>query len=216
MNYLRFFLLLLSLDLYSDNLTIQLDAFIFQNFDANKSFEEKFISIDTDQIIIVKNFDNTFVNQIPNLSSQLNHNDYKTLLNTQFTIDFGDEEDSFYYLIDNPKINIFIKLYKDKNLYIQTIGLIDYKINNKETNFSDVGFLSDTAQTLSSNPEITRVDINAFDSNLIKNKDTFSSLPLQLSSKFIINEKRQVNTDEVYNFDHPYFGIRIFLSKSLN
>ena len=216
MNYLRFFLLLLSLDLYSDNLTIQLEAFIFQDFDANKSFEDKFIDINTDQIIIVKSFDKLLVNQIPILSSQLDHNDYETLLIRQFTIDFENEEDSFYYLIDNPKINIFIKLYKDKNLYIHTIGLIDYKINNKETNYSDVGSLSDTAQTLSSNPEITRLDINAFDSNLIKNKESYLILPLQLSSKFIINEKRQVNTDEVYFFDHPYFGIRIFLSKSVN
>ena len=216
MNYLRFFLLLLSLDLSSDNLTIQLEAFILQNFDANKSFEDKFIDIDTDQIIIVKDFDKLLVNQIPILSNQLDNNDYETLLIRQFTIDFGNEEDSFYYLIDNPKINIFIKLYKDKNLYIHTIGLIDYKINNKETNYSDVGSLSDTAQTLSSNPEITRLDINALDSNLIKNKDSISILPLQLSSKFIINEKRQVKTDEVYYFDHPYFGIRIFLSKSVN
>ena len=216
MNYLRFFLLLLSSDLYSDNLTIQLEAFIFQNFDANKSFEDKFIDINTDQIIIVESFDKLLVNQIPILSSQLDHNDYETLLIRQFTIDFENEEDSFYYLIDNPKINIFIKLYKDKNLYIHTIGLIDYKINNKETNYSDVGSLSDTAQTLSSNPEITRLDINAFDSNLIKNKESYLNLPLQLSSKFIINEKRQVNTDEVYYFDHPYFGIRIFLSKSVN
>ena len=216
MNYLRFFLLLLPLDLYSDNLTIQLEAFIFQNFDANKSFEDKFIDINTDQIIIVKSFDKLLVNQIPILSSQLDHNDYETLFIRQFTIDFENEEDSFYYLIDNPKINIFIKLYKDKNLYIHTIGLIDYKINNKETNYSDVGSLSDTAQTLSSNPEITRLDINAFDSNLIKNKESYLNLPLQLSSKFIINEKRQVNTDEVYYFDHPYFGIRIFLSKSIN
>ena len=216
MNYLRFFLLLLSSDLYSDNLTIQLEAFIFQNFDANKSFEDKFIDINTDQIIIVESFDKLLVNQIPILSSQLDHNDYETLLIRQFTIDFENEEDSFYYLIDNPKINIFIKLYKDKNLYIHTIGLIDYKINNKETNYSDVGSLSDTAQTLSSNPEITRLDINAFDSNLIKNKESYLILPLQLSSKFIINEKRQVNTDEVYYFDHPYFGIRIFLSKSIN
>ena len=216
MNYLRFFLLLLPLDLYSDNLTIQLEAFIFQNFDANKSFEDKFIDINTDQIIIVKSFDKLLVNQIPILSSQLDHNDYETLLIRQFTIDFENEEDSFYYLIDNPKINIFLKLYKDKNLYIHTIGLIDYKINNKETNYSDVGSLSDTAQTLSSNPEITRLDINAFDSNLIKNKESYLILPLQLSSKFIINEKRQVNTDEVYYFDHPYFGIRIFLSKSVN
>ena len=107
-------------------------------------------------------------------------------------------------------------MYKDKDLYIHTIGLIDYKINNKETDHSDVGALSDTAQTLSSNPEITRLDIHAFDSNLIKNKDSFSSLPLQLSSKFIIDEKRQVNTGEVYYFDHPYFGIRIFLGKSVN
>ena len=202
--------------LYSDNLTIQLEAFILQNFDVNKSFEDKFIDIDTDQIIIVKNFDKLFVNQIPILSSQLDRNDYETLLIRQFTIDFGNEEDSFYYLIDNPKINIFIKLYKDKNLYVHTIGLIDYKINNKETNYSDIGSLSDTAQTLSSNPEITRLDINAFDGNLIKNKESFSNLPLQLSSKFIINEKRQVNTDEAYYFDHPYFGIRIFLSKSVN
>ena len=216
MNYLRFFLLLLSSDLYSDNLTIQLEAFIFQNFDANKSFEDKFIDINTDQIIIVESFDKLLVNQIPILSSQLDHNDYETLFIRQFTIDFENEEDSFYYLIDNPKINIFLKLYKDKNLYIHTIGLIDYKINNKETNYSDVGSLSDTAQTLSSNPEITRLDINAFDSNLIKNKESYLNLPLQLSSKFIINEKRQVNTDEVYYFDHPYFGIRIFLSKSIN
>ena len=107
-------------------------------------------------------------------------------------------------------------MYRDKNLYVHTIGFIDYKINNKETNYSDVGSLSDTAQTLSSNPEITRLDINAFDGNLIKNKESFSNLPLQLSSKFIINEKRQVNTDEVYYFDHLYFGIRIFLSKSVN
>ena len=204
------------MDLYSDNLTIQLEAFIFQNFDANKSFEDKFIDIDTDQIIIVKNFDKLFVNQIPILSNQLDHNDYETLLIRQFTIDFGNEEDSFYYLIDNPKINIFIKLYKDKNLYVHIIGLIDYKINNKETYYSDVGSLSDTAQTLSSNPEITRLDINAFDSNLIKNKESFPNLPLQLSSKFIIDEKREVNTDEVYYFDHPYFGIRIFLNKSVN
>ena len=216
MNYLKFFLLILSLNLYSDNLTIQLEAFILQNFDVNKSFEDKFIDIDTDQIMIVKNFDKLFVNQIPILSSQLDRNDYETLLIRQFTIDFGNEEDSFYYLIDNPKINIFIKLYKDENLYVHTIGLIDYKINNKETNYSDIGSLSDTAQTLSSNPEITRLDINAFDGNLIKNKESFSNLPLQLSSKFIINEKRQVNTDEVYYFDHPYFGIRIFLSKSVN
>ena len=204
------------MNLYSDNLTIQLEAFILQNFDVNKSFEDKFIDIDTDQIMIVKNFDKLFVNQIPILSSQLDRNDYETLLIRQFTIDFGNEEDSFYYLIDNPKINIFIKLYKDENLYVHTIGLIDYKINNKETNYSDIGSLSDTAQTLSSNPEITRLDINAFDGNLIKNKESFLNLPLQLSSKFIINEKRQVNTDEVYYFDHPYFGIRIFLSKSVN
>ena len=131
MNYLKLFFLILSLNLYSDNLTIQLEAFIFENFDANKSFEDQFIDIDTDQIIIVKNFDKSFVNQIPILSSQLNRNDYETLLIRQFTIDFGNEEDSFYYLIDNPKINIFIKLYKDKNLNIHTIGLIDYKINNK-------------------------------------------------------------------------------------
>ena len=216
MNYLRFFLLLLSLDLYSDNLTIQLEAFIFQNFDANKSFENKFIDIDTGQIKIVKNFDKLFVNQTPILSSQSDQNDYETLLIRQFAIDYGNEEDSFYYLIDSPKINIFIKLYKDKDLYIHTIGLIDYKINNKETDYSDVGSLSDTAQTLSSNPEITRLDIRAFDSNLIKNKDSFSSLPLQLSSKFIIDERRQVNTGEVYYFDHPYFGIRIFLSKNVN
>ena len=216
MNYLKFFLLILSLNLYSDNLTIQLEAFILQNFDVNKSFEDKFIDIDTDQIMIVKNFDKLFVNQIPILSSQLDRNDYETLLIRQFTIDFGNEEDSFYYLIDNPKINIFIKLYKDKNLYVHIIGLIDYKINNKETYYSDVGSLSDTAQTLSSNPEITRLDINAFDSNLIKNKESFPNLPLQLLSKFIIDEKREVNTDEVYYFDHPYFGIRIFLNKSVN
>ncbi|MEC8218674.1 MAG: hypothetical protein VXZ97_05865 [Pseudomonadota bacterium] len=204
------------MNLYSDNLTIQLEAFILQNFDVNKSFEDKFIDIDTDQIMIVKNFDKLFVNQIPILSSQLDRNDYETLLIRQFTIDFGNEEDSFYYLIDNPKINIFIKLYKDENLYVHTIGLIDYKINNKETDYSDVGSLSDTAQTLSSNPEITRLDINAFDGNLIKNKESFLNLPLQLSSKFIIDERRQVNTGEVYYFDHPYFGIRIFLSKSVN
>ena len=69
-------------------------------------------------------------------------------------------------------------MYKDKNLYVHTIGLIDYKINNKETNYSDIGSLSDTAQTLSSNPEITRLDINAFDGNLIKNKESFLNLPL--------------------------------------
>ena len=57
MNYLKLFFLILSLNLYSDNLTIQLEAFIFENFDANKSFEDQFIDIDTDQIIIVKNFD---------------------------------------------------------------------------------------------------------------------------------------------------------------
>ena len=216
MNYLRFFLLLLSLDLYSDNLTIQLEAFIFQNFDANKSFENKFIDIDTGQIKIVKNFDKLFVNQTPILSSQSDQNDYETLLIRQFAIDYGNEEDSFYYVIDSPKINIFIKLYKDKDLYIHTIGLIDYKINNKETDYSDGGSLSDTAQTLSSNPEITRLDINAFDGNLIKNKESFLNLPLQLSSKFIINEKRQVNTDELYYFDHPYFRIRISFSKSVN
>ena len=216
MNYLKFFLILLSLNLYSDNLTIQIDAFTFQNFDTNKSFEYKYVDIDTDQIIIVQNFDKTFVNQIPILSSQLGHDDYETLLNTQFTIEFSDEEDSFYYLIDDPKINIFIKLYKDKNLYIHSIGLIDYKINNTESNFSDIGSLSNTAQTLSSNPEITRLDISAFDGKFMNNKETLSSLQLKLSSKFIIDEKRQIKTDEVFYFDHPYFGIRVFLSKTAN
>ena len=80
MNYLKFFLSILSLNLYSDNLTIQLEAFILQNFDVNKSFEDKFIDIDTDQIMIVKNFDKLFVNQIPILSSQLDRNDYELSL----------------------------------------------------------------------------------------------------------------------------------------
>ena len=107
-------------------------------------------------------------------------------------------------------------MYKDKNLYIHLIGLIDYKINNTESNFSDIGSLSNTAQTLSSNPEITRLDISAFDGKFMKNKETLSSLQLKLSSKFIIDEKRQIKTDEVFYFDHPYFGIRVFLSKTTN
>ena len=212
---------------------------VIRNLD--ESFNSKNESLDSIGEIIYKEKEGETLTQEPsaNPNPQLWFNENKSLTKLE-TFKRRIERRSDYELIDSGswvqgvfdsnsskfvnvisnELNLYIKTYKERYLHLDVLGMLDSQIIELSENANGIkeikrkGYTALLNQTDVKDVNIS-IDINTLFEGDIK---TIEQYPLdeiisKSSATLIIDEDRRVFNEQVHYFDHPQFGIMIYLKK---
>ena len=132
---------------------------------------------------------------------------------------FDSNSSKFVNVISN-ELNLYIKTYKERYLHLDVLGMLDSQIIELSENANGIkeikrkGYTALLNQTDVKDVNIS-IDINTLFEGDIK---TIEQYPLdeiisKSSATLIIDEDRRVFNEQVHYFDHPQFGIMIYLKK---
>ena len=132
---------------------------------------------------------------------------------------FDSNSSKFVNVISN-ELNLYIKTYKERYLHLDVLGMLDSQTIELSENVNGIkeikrkGYTALLNQTDVKDVNIS-IDINTLFKGDIK---TIEQYPLdeiisKSSATLIIDEDRRVFNEQVHYFDHPQFGIMIYLKK---
>ena len=212
---------------------------VIRNLD--ESFNSKNESLDSiGEIIYEEKEEETLTQEpLPNPNPQLWFNENKSLTKLE-TFKRRIERRSDYELIDSGswvqgvfdsnsskfvnvianELNLYIKTYKERYLHLDVLGMLDSQTIELSENVNGIkeikrkGYTALLNQTDVKDVNIS-IDINTLFEGDIK---TIEQYPLdeiisKSSATLIIDEDRRVFNEQVHYFDHPQFGIMIYLKK---
>lgn len=132
---------------------------------------------------------------------------------------FDSNSSKFVNVISN-ELNLYIKTYKERYLHLDVLGMLDSQTIELSENANGIKEIKRKAYTALLN-ETDVKDVNiSFDIDTLFEGDikTIEQYPLdeiisKSSATLIIDEDRRVFNEQVHYFDHPQFGIMIYLKK---
>ena len=132
---------------------------------------------------------------------------------------FDSNSSKFVNVISN-ELNLYIKTYKERYLHLDVLGMLDSQTIELSENANGIKEIKRKAYTALLNETDVKdvnisIDINTLFEGDIK---TIEQYPLdeiisKSSATLIIDEDRRVFNEQVHYFDHPKFGIMIYLKK---
>ena len=132
---------------------------------------------------------------------------------------FDSNSSKFVNVISN-ELNLYIKTYKERYLHLDVLGMLDSQIIELSENANGIKEIKRKGYTALLNKTDVKdvnisIDINTLFEGDIK---TIEQYPLdeiisKSSATLIIDEDRRVFNEQVHYFDHPQFGIMIYLKK---
>ena len=132
---------------------------------------------------------------------------------------FDSNSSKFVNVISN-ELNLYIKTYKERYLHLDVLGMLDSQTIELSENANGIKEIKRKAYTALLNETDVKdvnisIDINTLFEGDIK---TIEQYPLdeiisKSSATLIIDEDRRVFNEQVHYFDHPQFGIMIYLKK---
>lgn len=132
---------------------------------------------------------------------------------------FDSKSSKFVNVIAN-ELNLYIKTYKERYLHLDVLGMLDSQTIELSENGNGIKEIKRKAYTALLNETDVKdvnisIDINTLFEGDIK---TIEQYPLdeiisKSSATLIIDEDRRVFNEQVHYFDHPQFGIMIYLKK---
>ena len=212
---------------------------VIRNLD--KSFNSKNESLDSIGEIIYEEKEGETLSQEPsaNPNPQLWFNENKSLTKLE-TFKRRIERRSDYELIDSGswvqgvfdsnsskfvnvisnELNLYIKTYKERYLHLDVLGMLDSQTIELSENANGIKEIKRKAYTaLLNETDVKDVNISIDIDTLFEGDiKTIEQYPLdeiisKSSATLIIDEDRRVFNEQVHYFDHPQFGIMIYLKK---
>jgi hypothetical protein len=132
---------------------------------------------------------------------------------------FDSNSSKFVNVISN-ELNLYIKAYKERYLHLDVLGMLDSQTIELSENVNGIKEIKRKGYTALLNETDVKdvnisIDINTLFEGDIK---TIEQYPLdeiisKSSATLIIDEDRRVFNEQVHYFDHPQFGIMIYLKK---
>ena len=212
---------------------------VIRNLD--ESFNSKNESLDSIGEIIYEEKEGETLTQepLPNPNPQLWFNENKSLTKLE-TFKRRIERRSDYELIDSGswvqgvfdsnsskfvnvisnELNLYIKTYKERYLHLDVLGMLDSQTIELSENANGIKEIKRKAYTaLLNETDVKDVNISIDIDTLFEGDiKTIEQYPLdeiisKSSATLIIDEDRRVFNEQVHYFDHPQFGIMIYLKK---
>jgi len=132
---------------------------------------------------------------------------------------FDSNSSKFVNVISN-ELNLYIKTYKERYLHLDVLGMLDSQTIELSENANGIKEIKRKAYTaLLNETDVKDVNIRIDIDSLFKGDiKTIEQYPLdeiisKSSATLIIDEDRRVFNEQVHYFDHPQFGIMIYLKK---
>ena len=132
---------------------------------------------------------------------------------------FDSNSSKFVNVISN-ELNLYIKTYKERYLHLDVLGMLDSQTIELSENANGIKKIKRKAYTaLLNETDVKDVKISIDIDSLFKGDiKTIEQYPLdeiisKSSATLIIDEDRRVFNEQVHYFDHPQFGIMIYLKK---
>ena len=132
---------------------------------------------------------------------------------------FDSNSSKFVNVISN-ELNLYIKTYKERYLHLDVLGMLDSQTIELSENANGIKEMKRKAYTaLLIETDVKDVNISIDIDNLFEGDiKTIEQSPLdevisKSSATLIIDEDRRVFNEQVHYFDHPQFGIMIYLKK---
>ena len=132
---------------------------------------------------------------------------------------FDSNSSKFVNVISN-ELNLYIKTYKERYLHLDVLGMLDSQTIELSENVNGIKEIKRKGYTaLLNETDVKDVNISIdIDTLLEGDIKTIEQYPLdeiisKSSATLIIDEDRRVFNDQVHYFDHPQFGIMIYLKK---
>jgi len=132
---------------------------------------------------------------------------------------FDSNSSKFVNIISN-ELNLYIKTYKERYLHLDVLGMLDSQTIELSENANGIKEIKRKAYTaLLNETDVKDVNISIdIDTLLEGDIKTIEQYPLdeiisKSSATLIIDEDRRVFNEQVHYFDHPQFGIMIYLKK---
>ena len=132
---------------------------------------------------------------------------------------FDSNSSKFVNVIAN-ELNLYIKIYKERYLHLDVLGMLDSQTIELSENANGIKEIKRKAYTaLLNETDVKDVNISIDIDTLFKSDiKTIEQYPLdeiisKSSATLIIDEDRRVFNEQVHYFDHPQFGIMIYLKK---
>ena len=212
---------------------------VIRNLD--ESFNSKYESLDSIGEIIYEEKEGETLTQEPlvNPNPQLWFNENKSLTKLE-TFKRRIERRSDYELIDSGswvqgvfdsnsskfvnvisnELNLYIKTYKERYLHLDVLGMLDSQIIELSENANGIKEIKRKAYTALLNETDVKdvnisIDIDTLFEGDIKKIEQYplDEIISKSSATLIIDEDRRVFNEQVHYFDHPQFGIMIYLKK---
>ena len=132
---------------------------------------------------------------------------------------FDSSSSKFVNVISN-ELNLYIKTYKERYLHLDVLGMLDSQTIELSENVNGIKEIKRKGYTaLLNETDVKDVNISIDIDTLFEGDiKTIEQYPLdeiisKSSATLIIDEDRRVFNDQVHYFDHPQFGIMIYLKK---
>ena len=132
---------------------------------------------------------------------------------------FDSNSSKFVNVIAN-ELNLYIKTYKERYLHLDVLGMLDSQIIELSENANGIKEIKRKGYTaLLNETDVKDVNIGIDIDTLFKGDiKAIEQYPLdeiisKSSATLIIDEDRRVFNEQVHYFDHPQFGIMIYLKK---
>jgi len=212
---------------------------VIRNLD--ESFNSKNESLDSIGEIIYEEKEGETLTQepLPNPNPQLWFNENKSLTKLE-TFKRRIERRSDYELIDSGswvqgvfdsnsskfvnvvanELNLYIKTYKERYLHLDVMGMLDSQTIELSENVNGIKEIKRKAYTALLNETDVKdvnisIDIDTLFQGDIKiiEQNPLDEIISKSSATLVIDEDRRVLNDQVHYFDHPQFGIMIYLKK---
>ena len=132
---------------------------------------------------------------------------------------FDSNSSKFVNVISN-ELNLYIKTYKERYLHLDVLGMLDSQTIELSENANGIKEIKRKGYTaLLNETDVKDVNISIDIDTLFEGDiKTIEQYPLdeiisKSSATLIIDEDRRVFNEQVHYFDHPQFGIMIYLKK---
>ncbi len=132
---------------------------------------------------------------------------------------FDSDSSKFVNVIAN-ELNLYIKTYKERYLHLDVLGMLDSQTIELSENANGIKEIKRKAYTaLLNETDVKDVNISIDVDTLFEGDiEKIEQYPLdeiisKSSATLIIDEDRRVFNEQVHYFDHPQFGIMIYLKK---
>ncbi len=132
---------------------------------------------------------------------------------------FDSNSSKFVNVIAN-ELNLYIKTYKERYLHLDVLGMLDSQTIELSENANGIKEIKRKGYTaLINETDVKDVNISIDIDTLFEGDiNTVEQYPLdeiisKSSATLIIDEDRRVFNEQVHYFDHPQFGIMIYLKK---